>query len=64
MKRDKFQRGEGGQARRASLGQVEGSMSERVNAKVLQEDLESFGFTPSEAKHEMGKEVGRRSARL
>ena len=30
-----------------------------MDPKAHQEDLESFGFTPSLAKPEMGKEVGR-----
>ena len=34
-----------------------------MDAKALQEDLKSFGFTPSLAKPEVGKEVERRSAR-
>ena len=34
-----------------------------MDAKALQEDLESLGFTPSLAKPEMGKEVERRRAR-
>ena len=59
----RFQGGNGGQATRASLGDVEGSMSGRVDAKALQDDLQSLGFTPSLAKSEMGKEVGIRSAR-
>ena len=59
----RFQGGQGRQARRASLEQVEGSMSGRVDAKALQDDLQSLGFTPSLAKPEMGKEVGRRRAR-
>ena len=59
MKEGRFQRGEGGQARRASLGEVEGSMGRRIDAKALQEDLQSLGFTPSLAKPEMGEEFGR-----
>ena len=51
-------RGEGGQARRASLGDVDGSMSECVDAKALQDYLQSLGFTASLAKPEIGKEVG------
>ena len=47
MKEGRFQ---GGQARRASLGEVEGSMSGWVNVKALQEDLQSLGFTPQLAK--------------
>ena len=58
VKEGRFQGGQGGQARRASLEQVEGSMSAWVDAKALQ----SLGFTPSLAKPEMGKEVGRRRA--
>ena len=61
MKKDGFQR-EGGQAE-TSFGEVEGSMSKRVNAKALQDDLQSFGFILSLAKPKMGKEVGRRRAR-
>ena len=34
-----------------------------MGAKSLKEDLQSLGFTPSLAKPEMGKEVGRRRAR-
>ena len=34
-----------------------------MDAKALQDDLQSFGFTPSLAKPEIGKEVGRRRAR-
>ena len=59
----RFQGGKGGQARRASLEQVEGSMSGWVDAEALQDDLQSLGFTPSLAKPEIGKEVGRRRAR-
>ena len=33
-----------------------------MDAKALQVDLQGFGFTPSLAKPEMGKEVGRRKA--
>ena len=52
-----------GQARRASLEEVEGSLGGRVDVKALQEDMQSLGFTPSLAKPEIGKEVGRRRAR-
>ena len=48
-----------GHARRASLEQVQGSMSRCVDAKPLQDDLQSLGFTPSLAKPEIGKEVER-----
>ena len=34
-----------------------------MNVKALQNDLQCLGFTPSLAKPEMGKEVGRRRAR-
>ena len=34
-----------------------------VDAKALQDDLQSLGLTPSLAKSEIGKEVGRRRAR-
>ena len=60
VKNGEFQGGEGGQARKASLGEVEESISWLVDAKALQEDLQSLGFTPSLAKPEMGKEAGRR----
>ena len=33
-----------------------------MDAKALQDDLQSLGFTSSLAKPEMGKEVGRRRA--
>ena len=59
----KFQGGKGGQAKRASLEEVEGCMIELVDAKTLQEDVQSLDFTSSLAKPEMGKEVGRRRAR-
>ena len=39
VKKDRFQ---GGPARRASLGEVKGSMNRLVNAKALQEDLHSW----------------------
>ena len=64
VKKSRFQGGQGGQATRASLEKVEGSMSGSVDAKALQDDLQSLGFTPSLAKPEMGKEVGKRRARL
>ena len=63
VKEGRFQGGQGGHARRASLEQVEGSMSGWVDAKDLQDDLQSIGFTPSLAKPEIGNEVGRRRAR-
>ena len=59
----RFQGGQGGQARGASLEEVERSMSGYVDARALQDDLQSLGFTPSLAKPEIGKEVGRRRAR-
>ena len=59
MKEGIFQGGKGGQARRASQQEEEGSMSRLVDAKALQDDLQSLGFTPSLAKPEIGKEVGR-----
>ena len=34
-----------------------------MDAKALQKDLQSFGFTPSLVKPEVGKEVEIRSAR-
>ena len=63
VKKGRFQREEGGQARRVSLGEVEGSMSEWEEAKAVQDDLKSLGFTSSLAKPEMEKEVGRQRAR-
>ena len=59
----RFQGGQGGQATKASLGEVNGCMSERVDARALQDNLQYLGFTPSLAKSEIGKEVGRRRAR-
>ena len=59
VKEGRFQGGKGGQVKRASLEQVEGGMSGRVDAKALQDDLQSLGFTPSPAKPEIGKEIGR-----
>ena len=58
----RFQGGQGGQARRDSLGEVEEGMSWRVDAKALQDDLQSLNFTPSLAKPAMKKEAGRRRA--
>ena len=57
VKEGRFQGGQGGQATRASLGEVEGSMSGWVDAKALQDDLQSFGFTSSLAKPEGGWET-------
>ena len=45
LKEGGFQVRGGGQAKRASLGEVGKSMSEGVDAKALQEDQESLGFT-------------------
>ena len=61
--RKEFQEKKRGQAKRSSLGEVEESTSGRVDAKALQNYLDSFGFTPSLSKLEIGKmekEVGRR----
>ena len=55
MQKGKFQGGKRGQAKRASIEQVEGSMSGRVDAKALQDDLKSLGFATSLAKSEIGK---------
>ena len=60
VKKSSFQEGEGGQARRASQGEVGASMSGSLDAKAIQKDLQSIGFTPSLAKPAMGKEVERR----
>ena len=68
-KKGRFQVGKGGQARRASLGEVEGSISGKVNEKSLQDNQKSLALTPSLTKSEMGdeetshKEVRRRRAR-
>ena len=59
----RFQGGKAGHATRASLEHVEESMSGWVDAKALQDDLQSLGFTPSLAKPEIGNEVGWRRAR-
>ena len=58
VKEGRLQGGDGGQARRTSPVEVEGSMNGRVDAKALQMDLQSLGFTPSLAKPEIEKEVG------
>ena len=50
-------------ASKKSLPRTSRSMSGWVDAKALQDDLQSLGFTPSLVKPEMGKEVGRRRAR-
>ena len=63
VKEGRFLGRPGGQARRVSLGEVEGSMSGWVDTKAPQDDLQSAGFTPSLSKSELGKEVGRRRAR-
>ena len=63
VKKGRFQRAEGGHAKRTSLEEVGKSMSGKVNAKALQKDRESLGFTPILAKSEMRKKVGRRRAR-
>ena len=63
VNKGRFQGDEGGQARRASLGNVERSMSGRVAAKALQDDLHSLAITPSLAKPELGKAVRRRKTR-
>ena len=57
MKEGRLQEGERGQAKRASLEQVEGSMSRRVDAKALQDDLQSLSLTPCLAKPEWEKEL-------
>ena len=44
VKEGRFQE-EGGQAKKISLKEVEESMCGRVNAKALQEDLQSLCFT-------------------
>ena len=65
VKKGWFQGGEGGQARKAFLEkeEEEGSMSGWVNAKALQDDLQSLGSTSCLAKPKMEKEVGRRGTR-
>ena len=63
VKKSWFQGGEGGKARKVFLGKEEGSMSGWVNAKALQDDLQSLGSTLCLAKPKMEKEVGRRGTR-
>ena len=63
VKKGRFRGDEIGQASRAPLREVEGSMSGRVDTKALQDDLQSLVLTPSLAKPEMGKEVEGRRAR-
>ena len=53
-----------GRASNKSLPRTSRRKHERVSGrKSSQDDLQSLGFTPSLAKPEMGKEVGRRRAR-
>ena len=53
-----------GRASKKSLPRTSRRKHERVSGlKALQDDLQSLGFTPSLAKPEIGKEVGRRRAR-
>ena len=59
----RFQGGQGAQARRASLRRDRRRYERVSDAKALQDDLQSLGFTPSLAKPEIGNEVGRRRAR-
>ena len=63
VKEGRFQGSEGGQARKAFLEEAEESLSGSVDARALHEDQRSLGFATSLDKPEMGKEVGRRSAR-
>ena len=64
MKKGKFKEGDFGKARRASLGEVEGSMSCVSGRKGSSErSAELNSFTSSLSKPEMGKEVGRQRAR-
>ena len=63
MKEGRLREEEGGKAKSTSLGEVEGSMSGWVDAKALQDDLQSLDFTPSLAKLQTGKEVRRRRTR-
>ena len=55
VKKGRFREEKKGQAKRASLGAVEEIMSRQVDAKALQDDLQSFGFTPGVAKPEIEK---------
>ena len=57
-KRRKAGSKEGGKARRASVGKMQGSISGWVEAKASQKDLYRLGFTPSLAKPEIRKKVG------
>ena len=53
-----------GRASKKSLPRTKRRKHERVrDAKALQDDLQSLGFTPSLANPEIGNEVGRRRAR-
>ena len=60
--KDGFQEQKGGQAKRDSQKERE-SMSKKVNATALQDDLGNIGFTRSLAKLKIEKEVERRRAR-
>ena len=63
MKEGRLQGAKGVQAKRTSLAEVEERMSGGVDAKALQKDLQSLGFTPSLAKPKMGKKFGRQRTR-
>ena len=63
VKEGEFQGGKAGQARRVFLREAEGSTSGWLDAKALQDNQQSLGFTPSLAKPEMEKKVRRRRAR-
>ena len=52
-----------GRASKKSLTRTSRRKHTQVDAKPLQDDVQSLGFTPSLAKPETGKEVGRRRAR-
>ena len=56
--------GRRGRASKESIPRGSRRKHERMSdAKALQDDLHSLGFTPSLATPEIGKEVGRRRAR-
>ena len=61
LKEGRFQRGK--RASKKSLPRSRGKHEQDVDAKALQDNLQILGFTPSLAKPEIGKEVGRQRAR-
>ena len=62
VQKGRFQGREEGHAKKTSLAVVENSISRRVVAKALQEDLERVDFTPSLPKPEIKKKLGEKKS--